>query len=176
MSKPPRTMSRMTIAKYTPTEAHCKLRTALEEWREGAARAKFGELMVRQWGSQFLISDTILDRIVDCAGSFKLSNMDILRIETRWVPSHLTEFGQIILDLVAKHFPPPPLLTTTSKATGSGNKCGACGQTGHNSMFLSFLEIQSLMPFEQKQIVNVLNIPIQSSQVPPKKIDFLLQL
>ncbi|KAE9405873.1 hypothetical protein BT96DRAFT_811713, partial [Gymnopus androsaceus JB14] len=137
ISKPSRTMSRMTIPKYTPMEAHHKLRAALEDWRAGAARVKFGNLMVRQWGSQFLISDTILDRIIDCAGSFKLTNMDILRIETRWVPAHLAEFGQKILDLVAEHFPPPPTPPTTSKATGSGNKCRACGETGHNSMCFS---------------------------------------
>lgn len=137
LPKPSRTMSRMLIPKYAPTDAHHKLRVALEEWHDTAAQSKLGDLIIRQWGSQFFISDVILDCIVDCAGSFKLITAEVLRVETHWAPAHLAEFGQNILDLVAEYFPQPlPGGSTAALTSSSGHtRCSACGQTGHNSMF-----------------------------------------
>ncbi|KAF5338863.1 hypothetical protein D9758_015559 [Tetrapyrgos nigripes] len=116
---------KIRVSKYEPNEAHATLRSALEEWRLQVVPQALGSLF-SQWGTQLFLSNQMLDRIVDCAASKKLTSLSALRIEIQWRAEYLREYGQKILDIVEKHFP-----STVVPATKSQETCSGCGQKGH---------------------------------------------
>ncbi|KAJ8072094.1 hypothetical protein PM082_015652 [Marasmius tenuissimus] len=121
-------LSRMTVDKYEPTQKHHGLRRALQDWRKQTALASLGNLVYRTWGPQFFMADSILDRIVDCSSSRKLTSVEVLRVETCWTPTALMKHGQEILNIVLEYFPPPDPDAPVPKAP---HKCSACGSEQH---------------------------------------------
>ncbi|KAF5345687.1 hypothetical protein D9758_013077 [Tetrapyrgos nigripes] len=71
---------KIRVSKYELNEAHATLRSALEEWRLQVAPQALGSLF-SHWGTQLFLSNQMLDRIVDCAASKKLTSLSALRIE-----------------------------------------------------------------------------------------------
>ncbi|KII91007.1 hypothetical protein PLICRDRAFT_553037 [Plicaturopsis crispa FD-325 SS-3] len=119
------------VGDYTMTPTDFKLRDALDEWRkkqmeeEGLGRDDF-------FGPQLLLSDGILDRIVDLAHASKVTNIQELNEQTDWC--YASTYGPKILSIIESHAPapapptaPPPVSTplqrhsnTTQGASSSG--------------------------------------------------------
>ena len=108
------------------------------------------------FGSQRILSDDMLDRIVKLGCYQKLATLEALVDQTDW--RYARKYGQEILDAVHKHYPSPPICTPSQaiipeseliilapitdnanlnaaqeviKRSRAPPKCAACGNTGH---------------------------------------------
>lgn len=136
----PRAAAKSNIKPFEMSAVDCNLQTALLDWREEKALVKFPKAAVRDLGASILLSDEILNRIVECAHAKKLSSPADLYKETKWRKDWVEEFGESLLALVCHYYPPPPTTSNTSTDTRPSAvsrrapaKCGACGATGHIS-------------------------------------------
>lgn len=146
--RPKAALPRSRIKKYEVAQNHCSLRKDLHDFRVQSAVQKFGRPAFAMMGHALMMSDEILQRIVDCADNGKIHTVDDLSRETRWIWAR--EFFPSILPLIHKHFPPvtpAPLTTRTPLQTrrqdplgpsGSSTQkpkgkrsCRACGNEGH---------------------------------------------
>ncbi|TFK62853.1 P-loop containing nucleoside triphosphate hydrolase protein [Pluteus cervinus] len=160
MTRPPkpRKKRKIKIASYTMDDTDVKLRTCLQNWRK--------EQMVKEglgddqfFGVHLILSNGILDRIVDLVHHSKLLDVKTLSEQTDW--RHATFYGPAILELCApfSRAPPPrrvlpasnvlqPISLNTPKAdqgliqdpAGEGStistskrQCSGCGSDKHIS-------------------------------------------
>ena len=121
------------------TAVDYNLQTALFDWHDEQAAAKFSSSVLQTFGSAFLLSDDIIACIVDCAQASKLSMVTHLIKETGWREDWANEFGDSLLSVVRQHQPLVAVqvnlegLASTARKRGTVT-CSACGTKGHNSM------------------------------------------
>ena len=120
------------------------LRKRLNEWRWKMSGELFGELFTEDFGCFTFMPDEVLDRICNTAHYGLITSIDILAKETRW---HLAkEHGQSVINIILEiqpviaSQPEPQTIAPTAAASGPKPReqiCTSCGQSGHNSEFLS---------------------------------------
>ncbi|KAN0088934.1 hypothetical protein V8E55_005991 [Tylopilus felleus] len=134
------------------------LSNALNAWREAKTITVYGWANLRNHGPCLIMTNTTLERIINCSHHHKIKGVQDLKHETTWADAE--EYGLEILELIKKHGAPLSTLfssaplrplsldhtnTSTSPTThtmprstdiapGSKhrNKCGACDREGHN--------------------------------------------
>lgn len=127
-----------------------KLRDALHEFRRSATVTKYSRAVLKDSGPGVVMSNEVLQRIVDCAHHFKIQSTDQLLRETRWAGT--TEFGIAVVVLIKEHRPmpepPAPPTPSTPLAARTNNnetpavrsvqlrKCSKCRAPGHIGMSL----------------------------------------
>ncbi|KIJ14139.1 hypothetical protein PAXINDRAFT_79821 [Paxillus involutus ATCC 200175] len=121
---------------------------ALQDWRESKTTLVYGWASLNDHGPSLIMPNSTLDRIIDCAHHRKIQTHQDLKRETGWTDSD--QFGNEVIALIQRHATPRPSLfastplrpstMTTLSATNlppsptkRRNRCGACGQEGHNS-------------------------------------------
>jgi hypothetical protein len=120
---------------------------ALNDFREQETIKKFGKSGLKNSGPGLIMPDDILKRIVDCVHAQKIANKDDLQLETRW--SRVDLFADAVLAIIdmcrrpslapgAANHDSPALTATIKKVPKVGqSRCGACGEVGHNSVYLN---------------------------------------
>jgi hypothetical protein len=159
--------SRVKSGEFT-AEDH-NLKTAIFSWRRTHAVEEYGENAVQEYGACLLISDKLVDRLILCARSSKLSSVASLFKETGWRRDWAGTHAPSLLALILSHVPLP---TTRSQAASSSTtpesisdnttapqstkktrakpQCSRCkglglSSLGHNSMFLILSFISQLI-------------------------------
>ncbi|KAJ7214689.1 P-loop containing nucleoside triphosphate hydrolase protein [Mycena rebaudengoi] len=138
--------SRSRLKPYKAESDDMTLRDALHDFRLAATVTKFGRAVLKNNGPGMVMSNEVLQRIVDCAHQYKIQSMDQLMKETRWAGTG--EFGLEVIDLINIHRPIPkvpdlpaaaPLTArddnipaTPSLKLVQARKCSKCGLAGHN--------------------------------------------
>ncbi|KAI6117852.1 hypothetical protein EDD16DRAFT_1480984 [Pisolithus croceorrhizus] len=149
--KAPRAAQRSCLPKYTKDKSNLDLENALLDWREEKTATVYG------WACLFdngpvVMTDSTLDRIVDCAHHRKIQTPQDLKRETTWADSDL--YAGEVLSLIERHaalrkslYISTPLRQSSASASASvsastlptlpakhrATKCSACGQEGHNT-------------------------------------------
>ncbi|KAK7015396.1 P-loop containing nucleoside triphosphate hydrolase protein, partial [Favolaschia claudopus] len=143
LPKPPPIPHKSRIAKYESEARDMKLRNALHEFRRDATRRKFSRAVLKNSGPGVVMSNEVLQRIVDCAHWYKIQTLEHLEKETRWAGA--AEFGADVLALIDMYSPRPvppepestPLATHDSNGASSSvrtlrsRKCSKCGALDH---------------------------------------------
>lgn len=107
IGKSTRQPSRSSLNSYTPNEMDEALRLELENWCLNQAEEQYGQAVVFSLGPGIIMGTNVRDRIVDCAHFNKIRTIPDLEKETKWELA--SEYGMAILDIIRKHYPPPPL-------------------------------------------------------------------
>ncbi|KAI5980651.1 hypothetical protein EDD15DRAFT_2187261 [Pisolithus albus] len=151
--KVPRATQRSRLPKYTKDKYDYALENSLLDWCEQKTATVYGWAGLNNDGP-VIMSDSTLDRIIDCAHHRKIETCQDLKREMGWMDSDL--YGDEVLALIRRHAPPLPSVfvsTPLSRGTTSSittptvvplpqlqlpttlrpNKCSACGQEGHNA-------------------------------------------
>ena len=161
--------SRVKPGEFT-AEDH-NLKTAIFAWRQIHAIEEYGEIAVQEYGACLLISDRLVDHLVLCARSSKLSTVASIFKETGWRRDWGGTHAPSLLALILSHIPlparpstvtsPSPNSSATAESTSNTitpsqpakkaraeQQCSRCkglnlDSSGHNSMcfFLSFLSV-----------------------------------
>lgn len=120
------------------TAVDYNLQTALFDWRDEQAAAKFTPSVLETFGSALLLSDEIITRIVDCAQASKISTTTHLIKETSWREDWANEFGDSLLSVVRQHQPTVAAQVDFEASTRKRGTvtCSACGTKGHNSTLI----------------------------------------
>ena len=87
---------------YRLTDAELGLTSALQDWR----KTQMGHMGMQgnyMYGSQLIMTDDTLERIVELAHFHQLLDLASIRAQVNWRHSDL--WGMQILELVKKHFP-----------------------------------------------------------------------
>lgn len=121
--------NKSSFTPYEATENDKKLRAELMVWRDGHALHALGSMTFEEWGPELFMSDETLDTLVYCACIEKLSDVEAIQRETGWRKDYIAKFATGLLELIKRYTP------SSTKPRGI-RSCGACGQTGHNRMFL----------------------------------------
>ncbi|KAK7015675.1 hypothetical protein R3P38DRAFT_2543472, partial [Favolaschia claudopus] len=143
LPKPPPVPHKSRIAKYESEARDMKLGDALHEFRRDATRRKFSRAVLKNSGPGVVMSNEVLQRIVDCAHWYKVQTIEHLEKETRWAGA--AEFGADVLALIDTYSPRPvapqpdstPLATHDSNGASSSvgtlrsRKCSKCGALDH---------------------------------------------
>ena len=108
--------SRVKSGEFT-AEDH-KLRTAIFSWRQAHAIEEYGENAVQEYGTCLLISDRLVDRLVLCARSGKLSTVASIFKETGWRKDWAGTHAPSLLAVIISHAP-LPASSSESAATAS---------------------------------------------------------
>ncbi|KAF7353121.1 p-loop containing nucleoside triphosphate hydrolase protein [Mycena sanguinolenta] len=101
----PQIPSKSRIAAYEADVVDMSLRDELHQFRREATVKKFSRAVLRDNGPGIIMSNEVLQRIVDCAHFHKIESQEQLKRETRWAGA--AEFGDEVLSLIAKHRPKP---------------------------------------------------------------------
>lgn len=143
---------RSRIKDYEASTAELSLRDALHVFRRETTTSRFGWATLSDMGPSIIMSDAILQRIVDCAHDFKIDSVQSLIKETRWLNAQM--HGTEVISLIQRHCPKPipvPLFSSTPlrpmqppslplHGLSTANlvpikhiqRCGKCGATTHN--------------------------------------------
>ncbi|KAH7917215.1 hypothetical protein BV22DRAFT_1026812 [Leucogyrophana mollusca] len=160
--KLPKAPARSRIAKFSMATADYSLLDALEDWRETKTAQLFGHAHLHDLGPGLVMTDSVVDRIVNCAHHHKIKTASDLKKETRWI--YTDKYGDEVVTLILRLAPLPvpqaPLVSTPLQpcraaynVASSSNtpartpstptpaakprkktRCGACGEEGHNGM------------------------------------------
>ncbi|EIW61392.1 P-loop containing nucleoside triphosphate hydrolase protein [Trametes versicolor FP-101664 SS1] len=87
-------------SKYTMSAADVKLQAALNTFRRDKTAAIYGRSHLLNMGGSSIMTNNVLQRIVDCARARKLTSTAILYRETKW--SRVDELGEEVLRVVAR--------------------------------------------------------------------------
>jgi hypothetical protein len=85
------------------TEADKNLREALRNWRSTQLQALGASTGDDMFGSQLIMTDDILDRILDLAHFGQIDDLVTLQSQVSW--HYCDRWGLQILDIVKTHFP-----------------------------------------------------------------------
>jgi hypothetical protein len=124
---------------------------ALHEFCQRKTLERFGRVVLHDLGTTLIMTDNVLDRIVDRTHFGKIIEVEQLAKETRWVWAHA--YGPEVLQILSQHIvKTTPILLTTSVTLQPQshtnqdiaipiqsaadkvkwwNKCGACKAEGH---------------------------------------------
>jgi hypothetical protein len=124
MPTPTASKSRVKSGEFT-AEDH-KLKNAIFVWRRAHAIEEYGENTVQEYGACLLISDQLVNRLVLCARSSKLSTVASIFKETGWRRDWAGTHASSLLALILSHAPLPatrsvPPLTASSSATAGSS-------------------------------------------------------
>ncbi|KAH9169654.1 hypothetical protein EDB89DRAFT_2196422 [Lactarius sanguifluus] len=97
---------------YLATELDCKLKQSLRDWRTSELRNLGVTTGNNMFGSQFIMTDEVLDRIVDLSHYEKIDNLATLQSQVSW--RNCDRWGPEILIIVKAHA--PPVTTPTREA------------------------------------------------------------
>jgi hypothetical protein len=86
------------------TAADKKLREALRDWRNTQLQSLGASTGDDMFGAQFIMTDEILERIVDMAHFGKLTDLVTFQSQVNW--RYCDRWGTQILGIVTVHFPP----------------------------------------------------------------------
>ena len=98
--------SRVKSGEFTAEDQ--KLKTAIFFWRRTHAIEEYGEIAVQEYGACLLISDRLVDRLVLCARSGKLSTVASIFKETGWRRDWAGNHAPSLLALILSHAPAAP--------------------------------------------------------------------
>ncbi|KAF8193661.1 hypothetical protein BJ912DRAFT_924339 [Pholiota molesta] len=124
------------VKPFTMSDADRNFKTDLQTWRRHVASAKFNGPTVRTLGVRILMPDQILDRIIDCAHAGKIVNVEQLAKESGWGKERLIEFGEDLIKMILKHYPPTPAPDVAGegvKRKRAPARCSACHEIRHKS-------------------------------------------
>lgn len=120
------------------------LRAALHSFCKRKTIEKYRKACLRNTGPAIIMSDNILDRIVDCAHAYVISTLDQLAKETYW--GCVEELGEEVLQMILNMCPKPTPHINPLGPIQTGNQpalkpitihhCRACGETGHISVLI----------------------------------------
>ncbi|KAJ7852518.1 hypothetical protein B0H14DRAFT_2444663 [Mycena olivaceomarginata] len=139
-------LSRSRISTYKADALDMKLRDALHRFRRDATTTKFGRIVLKNSGPGVVMSNEVLQRLVDCAHYYKIQSTEQLARETRWAGAG--EFGEAVVALIKEHRPAPeeppaalaittplgPHTKDTETSTGRSlqvRKCSKCHSVDH---------------------------------------------
>jgi hypothetical protein len=118
------------------------------------ANLKFGDVIVQTYGSQLLISDGMLDRLVLGAQCHKVQDVAQIVKETNWKADWAHEFGPSLLLVLFAYFPLPPAPVPVvldpvptlagSMSTISNTDCSCLGLNENDSDVLEKLTRMSI--------------------------------
>ena len=159
ISKLPAAPSRSKLRDHISDNCDMALKKALHRFRTETAVQKYGQAYFTDYGAGIVMSQRILQCVVDCAHANKINSKDDLLKETCWVGAE--QHGDAVLQLIATHRPPPvpssmPLIdintnsifgsTSTICPPGAKQQCKACGSFDHIGRH-SFFEYYSIDRF-----------------------------
>lgn len=90
------------------------LAQVLNAWRQNVAIERYGLAVFREVGSDLVLPDQLLERLVDCAHWGKIRTVEDLRREVDW--GLVDELGPIVVNLINKVSPPLPRARATRMA------------------------------------------------------------
>jgi hypothetical protein len=61
-----------------------KVKEAIVEWRYQHALEKIGPGLLRKYGAKYLMSESMMDRLVACIQVQKIKTLDDIHRETNW--------------------------------------------------------------------------------------------
>jgi hypothetical protein len=130
------------IKGFKMNEISQQLQIDLFDWCDEKAITKFPQAHVKDFGGGLLLSDQHIQRILQCASSHKLSNVDALLKETHWRKDWAEDLGEYLLSVIHKHYPLPSLPSISTEPTAGPSrgtrgpmKCSKCHGIGHNGKF-----------------------------------------
>jgi hypothetical protein len=138
--KPAKVPAKSHIKPYMMTTSDLELKRAILEWRQQQMVAKFGALLARKYGAKYLLSEDLVQRIVDCAHASKITSVESIEKETHW--NGAKEHGILLLAVIKAHVPAcpqPPAGNSLASGVASTNRapkkhrCGRCNGEGHIS-------------------------------------------
>jgi len=112
---PPPT-ARCLDKKYVPSPADMDLRTALHNFRKERMELTYGRALLRNLGPGSIMSNDILQSIVDATHAGRVTCIGDVKREVKW--ARVDELGNEVLQLVLVHAPPP---LPTPPLSGSAN-------------------------------------------------------
>jgi hypothetical protein len=140
---------RSKVPRYDRTSDHDNLEKALCLWRETKALELFGDDVVAQHGVHVLMDDTVIETIVNCLSTMRITTPMDLETETSWPTEWIKVVGGSLLNLILEYYPLPKDDATPTEPsavflsplalpvrTRAVVKCRECGISGHNSMIL----------------------------------------
>lgn len=179
--------SRVKSGEFTAEDE--KLKTAIFTWRRTHAIEEYGVNTIQEYGACLLISDRLVDRLVLCARSSKLTTVGSIFKETGWRRDWAGTHAPSLLALILSHAPTkstsdavtaPQTQSTTvttpqtqiqsikkARAKQQCSRCKALGleSSGHNSMFfILYFVSQPLKYIPQNQINHALALQLSHSK------------
>ncbi|KAF9549257.1 hypothetical protein CPC08DRAFT_823451 [Agrocybe pediades] len=116
------------VKKYTMGPADGQLATALERWRlQQMEQLGLGGDVI--FGPQLILSDCVLDRLVQLGHLKKIPDIDSLDSQTDW--RYARQYGQEVLSIIHSFYPSTVPLTSNSSLENGKRSCTACGNVGH---------------------------------------------
>ncbi|KAG1862650.1 P-loop containing nucleoside triphosphate hydrolase protein [Suillus subluteus] len=155
--QPPKVPNHSRLPNYSMGPKEYELCEALEDWREEKMAEKYGHSHLIDIGPSIIMSDSILDHLVNCAHHEKIKTIEDLRKETHWPAT--AKYGPEVLTIIHRIIPvkvvsmastntplqcgplsivanPPRggnvALPSTVSVVKKTNRCSACQQEGHN--------------------------------------------
>ncbi|KIK79807.1 hypothetical protein PAXRUDRAFT_16125 [Paxillus rubicundulus Ve08.2h10] len=164
LSKPPATPPRSRIPKYGRTQHDHTLLDALDGWREQTTATIYGWHHLNDMGPSIMMCNATIECIIDCAHHCMITSVPELKRETGWfdadqfggeiialiqshtaplptsfvsTPLRLTASGTVntALPSLFNTAPASPCPLPNTSAPKRKNRCGACGEEGHNGTF-----------------------------------------
>lgn len=151
-TKSTRSAAKSYIKKFEMDPSHRDLRTALVNWREETALRLLKPVLLQTYGAKVFMSDEIIDRLVVCAPTHKLTSpLDIVK-ETGWRKDWAEKHGDALISTIHTHFPLPvalpaaplsdlPLNSSVAGPTTTRKRrtvrCSKCNEEGHNSKYIN---------------------------------------
>lgn len=140
MSRPTGTCKSKLKLSIAPPDNTSELRGLLLAWRDKATLEAYGESMTTYCGSQLLMSDRIVQRLIDCAAAHKIKTHQDITRETGWAVERAQLHGERIILCLISVFPlpvqPPKPPGPAKRRPPATQKCSQCGSTQHISMFI----------------------------------------
>ncbi|KIK91052.1 hypothetical protein PAXRUDRAFT_13993 [Paxillus rubicundulus Ve08.2h10] len=85
---------RRKVFDYTREWSDYNLHEALQDWHENKTAAIFGWAALNDLGPSLLMTNVLLDRIIDCAHHHKIHTIQELWKETSWTDSE--KYGEVL--------------------------------------------------------------------------------
>ena len=93
------------------------LHQALHQFRKDCMSTKYGAAMLKDLGPSLILSNEILQRIIDAAHAGRIATVGDIKREVKW--SRVDEFGEDVVRIVLAHptpLPAPPRTSTPVRA------------------------------------------------------------
>lgn len=153
--KASRQLPKSYIPAYAEGALDVAVRSEIEAWRCQETRKTYGKTHLRNLGPGLIMAESIRDRIVMCAHVSKIHTIEDLEKETKWGGAN--QFGDAIIAIINKHYPPEPAPSITIASTSSNSAssysvqvpqvsssvkprkkptCSVCHLEGHTSMLI----------------------------------------
>lgn len=129
---------------------------ALNTWRQKATVEKFGESVLRDVGSVLVLSDGLLERLLDCAHYGKIGTLEDLRREVSW--SLVDELGPDVVRIILEVNPPRPRARASRPTGGTRRARPLPSRTASARPLATNSRILNLSQYTPATIVSILCI------------------